>query len=359
MYRTIGRTIVHCMTGAAARHSKVWIILAAMLLCTLSGEQAHAWGHEGHQTIGAIADSLLVGTHAEKEIASILGAEKLETAALWADCVKGVRDTPPYNYHLNSRYPECDPFQHSATGRQEMEDYVRRNATACHARPSHEACHKSYHYADVAIEHTTYDRADVGTSDHDVVSAINAAIAKLKGQRVPAPFSFETKKEALRVLAHLVGDVHQPLHVGAIYLDDAGHEVNPDAGAFDPASSTRGGNLLVHGRSRKLHAEWDDIPKSLRAPRFVGEGAAQAKRVPASAGSASDWVRSWASETVGVSRAAFAGLRFGPEASAGAHGGKWPVIEPPAYGAHRTALQKEQLVKAGARLAQLLESVFP
>ncbi|WP_409362753.1 S1/P1 nuclease [Bradyrhizobium sp. CIR18] len=31
------------------------------------------------------------------------------------------------------------------------------------------------------------------------------------------------KKEALFVLSHLVGDLHQPLHVGAVYLDSAGH----------------------------------------------------------------------------------------------------------------------------------------
>ena len=114
-----------------ATHFKGWIVLVAVLLCAPIAEKAQAWGHEGHQTIGAIADSLLAGTHAEKAIASILGAEKLETAALWADCVKGVSDSSPYSYHLNARYPECDPFQQSATGRQEMEDYVRRNSSAC------------------------------------------------------------------------------------------------------------------------------------------------------------------------------------------------------------------------------------
>ena len=269
-----------------------------------------AWGHEGHETIGAIADALLVGTHAEKEVRNLLGTEKLATAALWADCVKGVGNGAPYHYHPNSRYPECDPFQNSSAGREEMEDYVRRNATGCHAGGGEELCHKTYHYTDVAIEHDSYDRADVGTSDHDVVSAITAAIAKLKGQAVPPPFDFQTKKEALRVLAHLVGDVHQPLHVGAIYLDAAGHEVNPDAGRFDPDSKTRGGNLLIHGRSRKLHAEWDSIPRSLSAERFLEDGVAQAKLVPATAGPTSEWARAWAGETVGVARRRVLRLEF-------------------------------------------------
>ncbi len=303
----------------------------------IAGQPAGAWGHQGHEIIGASPTTLLVGTDAEKEVKAILGDEKLATAALWADCVKGVGNSPPYQYHLNSRYPECDPFQQTAAGREAMEDYVRRNASACHPRQGEESCHKAYHYTDVAIEHDTYERADVGTSDHDVVSAIDAAIAKLKGGAVPAPFSFKTKNEALRVLAHLVGDVHQPLHVGAIYLDAAGKEVNPDAGPYDPGSKTRGGNVLIHGR-KNLHAEWDAIPRSLNAPRFLNEGVARAKLVPLTSGPVSGWPRAWASETVGVSRAAFTGLSFGAELNAGTHNSKWPVSEPPDYSAHRAAL---------------------
>jgi hypothetical protein len=338
---------------------KAWVLLIVPVLGLAAGTPAGAWGPEGHETVGAIADTLLVGTDAEREVRKLLGTEKLATAALWADCVKGVSDGAPYTYHLNSRYPECDPFQNSSAGREQMEDYVRRNATGCQAGSSHEACHKSYHYTDVAIEHDSYDRADVGTSDQDVVSAITAAIAKLRGQTVPAPFNYATRKEALRVLAHLVGDVHQPLHVGAVYLDAAGLEVNPDAGRFDPDSKTRGGNLLIHGRSRKLHAEWDSIPRSLNASRFLSEGVAQAQLVPATTGSTADWARAWASETVGVARTAFASLSFGAEVNAGTRGAKWPVVEPAGYAAQRATLQKEQLVRAGARLAQLLEAVFP
>ena len=239
-----------------------------------------------------------------------------------------------------------------------MEDYVRRNSTACHPEGAGEACHRQYHYADVAIEHRTYDRADVGTSDHDVVSAINAAVAKLKGHAVPAPFSLDSRKEALRVLAHFVGDVHQPLHVGAIYLDVEGHEENPDAGTFDPASTTRGGNLLMHGR-RKLHAEWDEIPRSLNAPQFLADGVAQAKRLPVTTGPLSGWAAAWASESVIVSQAAFAPLTFGAEEHAGTHQARWPIVEPTDYASSRMTTQQQQLIRAGARLAQLLEALFP
>ena len=166
------------------RSAKVWA-LALTMLGAIGAQSVSAWGPPGHETIGAIADTLLIGTQAEREIKAILGEEKLATAALWADCVKGVGDRPPYRYHMNSRYPECDPFQQTASGREAMEDYVRRNAIACHPRATEEACHKAYHYTDVAIEHDGYDRADVGTSEHDLISAIEAAVAKLKGQAVP------------------------------------------------------------------------------------------------------------------------------------------------------------------------------
>ena len=51
---------------------------------------ALAWGNDGHRAVGAIADKLLKGTNAEKQIAALLlPGESLESIANWADCVKG------------------------------------------------------------------------------------------------------------------------------------------------------------------------------------------------------------------------------------------------------------------------------
>ena len=77
---------------------------------TISGV-AQAWGQAGHQTVGAIAEVLLQGTTTDAKVHSLLGTEKLRTAALWADCAKGVNDTT-LKFTLTTRYPECDPFQH-------------------------------------------------------------------------------------------------------------------------------------------------------------------------------------------------------------------------------------------------------
>jgi hypothetical protein len=89
-------------------------------------------------------------------------------------------------------------------------------------------------------------------------STISAAIAVLQGNDSPPPFKFTSKKEALRVLTHYVGDIHQPLHVAAVYLDPAGHVVDPDMGTFNPQTETHGGNDLFIG-NKKLHGEWDSI----------------------------------------------------------------------------------------------------
>jgi hypothetical protein len=315
---------------------------------------AFAWGAPGHQTVGSIADSMLVGTNAAKAVKNILGTEKLKTAALWADCAKGVTEKPPLKYVVNSKYKECKPFE-TVAGKAQMVDFVTRNLSACAPAAGDESCHRQYHYADVAIERDAYARSEIGTSDHDIVSAINAAIVVLQGGTSPSPISFTSKKEALRALAHYVGDIHQPLHVGAIYLDTSGHEVDPDSGTFDPATKTQGGNKILD-QGKDFHTtEWDAIPTSLTATKFKGD-VAQAKLVPATPGSIDQWAVAWASDTVLASHTAFSGLVFGAENTAK---GTWPVTEPTGYAAARASLQKTQLVKAGARLAQLLQAIFP
>ncbi len=327
----------------------------------LGGTGALAWNAEGHQTVGAIADALLVGTHAGKEVKKILGGnETLQLAALWADCAKGVvrnKKTGVFHYVVSSGFKVCAPFE-STAGQKAMVNFVKRNWDACQPAADEEICHKQYHYADVAIERDGYARTETGTSDHDVVSAIKAAIAVVKGDTAPAPFDFASRKEALRVLAHYVGDVHQPLHVGAIYLSAAGQEVDPDSGMFDRATKTRGGNLIKDGTSA-LHHEWDEIPTTLQVASFLSHGVTAGRLVPVTSGSVDTWAAQWASDTVMACHTAFQGLTFGAEIDPGKRKAHWPVSEPSDYAALRATLQKKQLTKAGARLAQLLQAVWP
>jgi len=67
----------------------------------------------------------------------------------------------------------------------------------------------------------------------------------------------------------------------------------------------------------------------------------------------------WAGESVVASQSAYSGLTYWEETSPGTSERKWQYLWPANYPTDREALQKEQLVKAGARLAQLLKAIWP
>lgn len=335
-----------------------WRISLCMAALVGVTSPALAWAPQGHQMIGAIADALLADTRAGAQVRSILGPhETLQIASVWADCVRSVKETPPYPYKVDDRYVECRAFE-TASGERAMRDYVRRNLSACRPRPGEETCHKQYHYANIAVQRDAYRRGEAGTSDHDVVAAAQACIAVLRGRRAPAPFNIASKREALRLLAHFVEDMHQPLHTGTVYLDPAGRLVDPDQTGLDMDTATRGGNLLLDG-TENLHHEWDAIPESLQVPAFLQQAVAGAAAVPATTGAMSDWPAQWTTESLLLSHRAFAPLSFGAETHPKPDQHDWPVTEPADYAAARVAIQQEQLVKGGARLAQLLKAIWP
>jgi len=332
--------------------------VTALLSCCGVANMSYAWGAAGHETSGAIADRLLAGTRAAVQVAAILGID-LRTAAVWADCAKGVAQTNGgFQYTADSRYPECRPFENAA-GEARMVDFVARNWSSCHPQAGAEPCHKQYHYTDVAIERDAYSATDEGASDHDIVAASRAAILVLQGAGAPAPFAIKDKQEALLMLSHYVGDIHQPLHVGAVYLDATGREVDPDRDAFDPQTNTRGGNRLLDratGTRVPMHTEWDGIPAKLHADRLRRSGSIRARRIAPLEGAAIDWPKAWADQALRTSHAVFNGVDFGAEDPATQ---TWTITLPAGYAALRQRIQREQLIIAGARLAQVLEKIFP
>ena len=112
-----------------------------------------------------------------------------------------------------------------------------------------------------------YSVGKTGRSQWDIVHMISFCVEVLRGE-VPENNSRKiTKPVAVILLAHYVGDIHQPLHVGAEYFDHAGHAVNPDRG--QAGIEDEGGNMLMlrlfHGppeltmkRGLKLHGFWDN-----------------------------------------------------------------------------------------------------
>jgi hypothetical protein len=327
------------------------LLCLAMLIAT-SATPAFAYDGHGHQVVGALADALLK-PEVKRQVNAILGTS-LRVASNWADCVKSV--SPDFKYTLSKDYVEfCGAFEDS-DGIKRMEDYAKRNWDNCGRKPDEPACHKQYHYADVAEQHDQYNRQYIGTSDHDVVSAINASIAVLQGKPAPSPFSIKDKREALLLLAHFVGDLHQPLHVGAIYLDSHDQPFDPDASRTPSLSSstTQGANLIDDNGS-SLHKEWDTIPATIDAASLPADMVADAMATPRTTGDVSTWAAVWATESLQASRTAFANLSFarGPQ-------GHWEMKVPDhaRYIEAKETTQRHLLAEAGARLATLLNTVL-
>ena len=325
-----------------------WI--AIVLLVTVSGA-AHAFGPLGHRYVGSIADQLL-SSRAQAEVKKILGMT-LQEASTWADCVKEVTGPPNFKYTTNPRYnASCIQFE-NPTAIAEMEDYVKRNWSNCTRGPGEDVCHKAFHYTDVAFQHDKYDRSYTGTSDHDIVSAITAAIAVLHGKQAPVPFSIKDQREALFLLAHLIGDLHQPLHVGAVYLDSNDQPFDPDAPGHKPdlATETRGGNSIELGGSN-LHGYWDAVSRTLDPDNVKQQALDLAKAVPVTNGDPVSWPVVWATDTLIVAKEAFTGIAYSHPGTKA----KWKVTfeSRREYAAMERRVKAEQLVKAGARLAQVL-----
>src|SRR5436190_7436714 len=167
------------------------------LVCTLLSSPALPWGAEGHQDVGAIADQLLAGHPAQQKVRDILGFD-LREAGPWADCIRSVQKNDDgsftYKHHPIFGVP-CVGFE-TPTEKARMEDYARRNWTNCNAQ-SDRACHAEYHFTDISIHQYDYAFGRKGTSDHDIVHAINAAIDVLRDKPARQPFSIKDKKEAI------------------------------------------------------------------------------------------------------------------------------------------------------------------
>ena len=155
--------------------------LTGLIGLTLSySPQAHCWGALGHQIVGAVADERMEPA-TRAYVSGILGIEPTAIAATWADAV---RDDERFGH---------DERQYD----QNKKDADNRNFS-------------DYHFVDVPVG-TTYDTRKE-KDFKDAVGAIAGAVAILKDSTGHS--NRPEKIIALRYLVHLIGDIHQPLHVG-------------------------------------------------------------------------------------------------------------------------------------------------
>jgi len=335
-----------------SHHIRIFILVIASTLLVVP-RPAWPWGSDGHQTVGMIADRLLQQhPTARARVNQILGGVSLSDAAVWADCAKGFR------------YCHRDPTP-------EEQAYTHRNPN-----------HHDYHYADVPVQQNAYSPGTAGTKPYDVVQIIRYSIQVLRGQRPNNPPSGAdlTEKEALWVLAHIVGDIHQPLHVGAAYFDhQCVHMVDPNVvGAGKPnfgigtsVVDTTGGNDLMISQTKSLHAYWDDstVLGAMRLDgvrnKLIADFVTALMRRPPTGwetrGDVDTWPTQWASEIMPLANQAIMDVEIGEATpSQGDRGPKctWSVTLERDYTNFGNQRANVQLAKAGYRLAALLVAIF-
>jgi hypothetical protein len=322
-------------------------LTAALSLLTLSPVPAWSWGMDGHHTVGMVADLILMNDPAGAAAKQLLGAS-LADSAVWADCAKGL----------------CGVLT------PDQQTYVQNNPQ-----------HATYHYTDVPIQQSFYRPGTAGTRDNDIVQIITESANILRGQSVNGPARLD-RKSALWVLAHMVGDIHQPLHVGAIYFDkDCKRPVDPNSvGAGQPnfgigtsSVSTNGGNDLLLGGKESFHVTYWDDGRVTGAMRLAGVkdnsiGALASYIVahpPAgweTPGDPAGWSLHWATEIMPLANDALTKIMIGDARrlppSHGQLQCKWPVTIPAGYDDWSRDKALTQLSKAGFRLAAMVRALL-
>jgi hypothetical protein len=147
--------------------------------------------------------------------------------------------------------------------------------------------------------------------------------------------------EALKYLGHWVGDVHQPLHVS--FEDDKG-----------------GNNITVAGECRgNLHSAWDTCLVLKAVGEDVDQAATELMKTITPA-RIDGWTHSkpmdWANESFAIAEQARTEYCIRQGASCNHPAGKVNIDA--AYVAVNAPVVREQLQKAGVRLAHLLDDAL-
>ncbi len=312
-------------------------LLAAATCLTLACT-ALGYGNAGHQAVGTIAEHYLEGTRAGKEVHTLLNAdENLDRAATWADRAK-----------LPDKY--LNP---------EMKDFVANNPG-----------HHGYHYCDIPFQEKAYKDGLTGTTDHDIVHTLRTCIAVLRKSNDVRDNPLKINKRiALMLIAHYLGDLHQPLHVGCSYVDEHNNFVNPKtAGKAQPDAGAN--NFKLTTRS-SLHGYWDTQTVKLARDQAGTEDFTSwliAKNPPKpdwkATGPIGTWPEQWATDTLHLSQACFDGVKLGqrfivPKDDKHEEHFEWAITLPPGYDEKARDTVEVELAKAGYRLAELLKAIWP
>jgi hypothetical protein len=282
-----------------------------MLLC-LGSRPAAAWGDEGHEVIGLIAEHFLE-PGVRVRISELLRRD--ETGLVERD------------------------IAHEGTWADKFRDSDRDTSKRRYLGT------RDWHFVDLEIDGMDVTRAcygrqplpagvpaSVGPAEDCIIDKIDQFYAELGDPGTPV----EERLVALQFLLHLVGDLHQPLHAGDDHDQGGNRKLasGPDIGY----------NNLHHAWDTefvlRLGASDADI-----AGRLIGR-ITEADRARWASGTPLEW----AVETYAVAKQHAYGLLPAPS------GSRYQLSQ--AYVDDATAVTAEQLSKAGVRLAFMLNRAF-
>jgi S1/P1 nuclease len=307
--------------------------LVALAAILAFGSPLGAFGDSGHRIIGRVAELHLQGSRALTEVRKILRPqETLADAAVWPDTIK---------------------------------DPLYEDGDAPLFRLAHPA-QDTYHYTNIPFQSGTYDPALPGARPTDILQMTRGCIRVLRGTSTAF-----TRREAVRMLAHLVGDMHQPLHAGNSFISASGplRFVPPEG----PTGwrTTAGGNALVYGPQDRfnLHSYWDThiVNLAMRNDDVTAYASKLVSELTVApewkdTGDPDAWPERWTNEALVYAKDAHRDIKLtvylGPdEARRVPH--RWRIEQPAGYDDRSRARIRIQLAKGGYRLAGILKSIWP
>lgn len=251
------------------------LILAIMLSTVLP---SFGWGQKGHDVTAYIAEKNLK-CRVRHRVQKILGNHSLVYYANWLD---NASHTPEYAYT------------------------------------------STWHYANVdeGMTYETMEKAATG----DVITAVNDLTAKLKAGKLDP----ETEALYLKMLIHLVGDMHCPMHAGR-RTDRGGNSVEIQFFSTPTRLHTIWDTQLVESAHKWSYGDWQEQTdrSKRREKKDITEG------TPAE----------WFTETHTIATQIYEDTPAGTSVSYDYISKYAPVIE-------------QQFVRGGLRLAKLLNEIY-
>lgn len=241
--------------------------------------QALPWGQKGHDTVCFIAENHLTPT-TKSAVEALLDGKSIVYYANWLD---NASNTPEYKYS------------------------------------------KTWHYKniDAGVEFAAAPLNPKG----DVVTAIHEQSAILATDNAP----YEQKSLALKMLIHLVGDVHQPMHVGH-YSDLGGNKWTVKFFNSPTNLHSVWDSKLLEAGHKWSYTEWQqqiDRADSIRQKEIIADGTPE----------------KWGEECFKIATKVYNGTEKDSNISYDYIAAWTPTVE-------------SQLLKGGLRLADLLNSIF-